>query len=489
MEHTENTASADKYSDQQNIYHRNAVKPNGNQVKLGADLQASKKLSGKKHLIENEPRAVIMLDQDGTIILIEGSLLEEFELDKYELIGNSVHLANPNKPLILKTISKAVLKEEKSSWFEANNAIYQVTIMPIWKSNREISGQIIIVTDITAIGESLKYESPQDSYYRQLFDNSKDAIAILDKNSKITDINESFHKLFGYTKKEARGKFMDELIVPHRLLEETNDIALIIEHGETAQFESIRKTKKGDEIEVSVTGSKIITSNGETGYCRIYSDISGRKKEEEQKITSQMEKEMLLKEIHHRVKNNLQMISSLLLLQSHTVKDKKTNDLLLESQNRIRSIALIHEKLYHTVDLSRIDFEKYLNSFIPQLAKSFNINSERIEITIKAENIFLNADTAIPCALIINELVSNSLRYAFPFDRKGGIEIELNYHKDNKITLTVKDDGVGINKEHEHNENRAISMELIGILLKQLEGRMDAKNDSRNEYKINFSIK
>lgn len=486
MEHSENSSSAELYVNKQNIYHRNTVKPN--QAKLSSDMPSVKKSGGKKHLIENEPKAVIMIDQDGTIILIEGLHLEEFALDKYELIGNSVHLANANKPLILKTISKAILKEEKSSWFEANNSIYQVTIMPIWKTNREISGQIVIVTDITAIGESLKYEAPQDSYYRQLFDSSKDAIAILDKNSKITDVNESFEKMFGYTKKEARGKSAEELIVPERLVEETGDIALIIEHGETAQFESIRKTKKGDEKEVSITCSKIITSNGETGYCRIYSDISGKKKEEEQRIISEMEKELLLKEIHHRVKSNLQMISSLLLLQSRAVKDKKTNEILLESQNRVKSIALIHEKLYHTADLSRIDFDKYLNSFIPQLAKSFNINSERIEITVNSENIFLNADTAIPCALIINELVSNSLKYAFPFDRKGKIDIELNYHTNNKITLIVKDDGVGINKIHGHTENTAISLQLIGILVKQLEGKMESKNDNRNEYKINFSI-
>ena len=487
MEQT-NPAETEIFFNKHNIYQKNTMKSSGNTAKLNSDLPAVKKSIGKKFLIENEPKAVIMLDQDGTIILIEGSRLEDFGLDKYELIGNSVHIANADKPLILKTISKAVLKKEKASSFDFDDSTYQVTIMPMWKNNREISGQIIIVTDITAIGENLKLGNSRDSYYRQLFDDSKDAIAILDKNERILDINESFEKMFGYQKSEITGKTIDALIVPPRLIEETADMALIIEHGETAQFESFRKTKTGDEIELLITGSKITTHSGETGYCRVYSDISVKKKEEERMKTSLLEKELLLKEIHHRVKNNLQIISSLLLMQARSLKDKEATDILLESQNRIKSIALIHEKMYQTVNLSRVDFDMYLKTLIPHLTKSFKINSERIEISVNAQNVFLSSDTAIPCALIINELVTYSLKYSFPFDRKGKIDIELKYHNNNKLTLRVKDNGVGVKQNPRLSDNKSIGLQLIGVLVKQLDGKMDISNGDGTEYKINFSI-
>ncbi len=203
---------------------------------------------------------------------------------------------------------------------------------------------------------------------------------------------------------------------------------------------------------------------------KLLSEINERIKIEEDLSVSLKEKDILLKEIHHRVKNNLQVISSLLSLQSQTVKDAQSQKIFMESQNRIHSIALIHEKLYQSKDLSHINICDYINELLRDLLYSYGTNPENIKTETYIDNLFLNIETAIPCGLIINELVSNSLKYAFPGGKKGEIRIHFNKYENSKLILIVKDNGVGLPGDINFRKGETLGLKLVSNLSKQLNG-------------------
>ncbi len=217
-------------------------------------------------------------------------------------------------------------------------------------------------------------------------------------------------------------------------------------------------------------------------------EISERKRAEEKINVSLQEKVVLLREIHHRVKNNLQVISSLLNLQSGYIEDKKSLEIFRESQTRVRSMALIHEKLYQSKDLNKIEFSEYIESLIKDLFKSYNVDSERIRLKSKLEGIYFEIDTAILCGLIINELVSNSLKHAFPLNRKGEVFIGLNKDDKNKYTLILKDDGIGFPSTVDFRKTESLGLQLVTTLTEQLGGTIELNNNGYTEFKIVFNV-
>ena len=202
--------------------------------------------------------------------------------------------------------------------------------------------------------------------------------------------------------------------------------------------------------------------------------------------TQRDEKEILLKEIHHRVKNNLQVINSLLSIQSGYTTDKRALELFDEAKNRIRSMALIHEKMYQTGDLSKIDFQDYIISLTDDLIQTYSINCD-IFLDIKIEKVKFNIDTLIPIGLLLNEIISNALKYAFNNSNKGSITIHLNFDTEaNEYTLLVGDNGSGISEELFLSEDSSLGMELIKIFVSQLDGEIKLLKQPGSFYKIKF---
>ncbi len=202
------------------------------------------------------------------------------------------------------------------------------------------------------------------------------------------------------------------------------------------------------------------------------------------------EKEVLLKEIHHRVKNNLQVISSLLYLNSKKIKDKEALDMFKDSQNRVKSIALVHERLYQSKDLGSIDFEEYVKKLIVDLFRSYGVNQNIIKINININKISVNIDNAVPCGLIINELISNSLKYAFPDFKENNreclINIEVKRNEYNDISLCVCDNGIGINSNSKEKKEFSLGLQLVETLVAQLEGTLETDSSSGTAFKIKF---
>ncbi|MEQ9234287.1 two-component regulator propeller domain-containing protein [Coleofasciculus sp. E2-BRE-01] len=215
-------------------------------------------------------------------------------------------------------------------------------------------------------------------------------------------------------------------------------------------------------------------------------DITEQKQVEAELQTSLREKIVLLKEVHHRVKNNLQIISSLLDLQSQTLTDPQVLDIFQQSANRVKSMALIHNQLYQYTSLEKIDFAEYIDTLATYLFQSYGVNRSLIKLQIDVEPISLNLDTAIPCGLLLNELLSNALKYAFPESRPGVITIKLKSECDRRLTLTVQDNGIGLPEGFEPENPKTLGFQLIQALTEQLEGELDIKPDQGTQFTIRF---
>jgi two-component sensor histidine kinase len=199
------------------------------------------------------------------------------------------------------------------------------------------------------------------------------------------------------------------------------------------------------------------------------------------------EKELLLQEIHHRVKNNLQVISSLLDLQSQYIKEKETLEVFRESQKRVKSMALVHEQLYQSKNFSQINFADYLKNLTSYLFNAYPINTDKIKLKLNIEYVNLNINTAIPCGLIICELVSNALKYAFPTSREGTIDIAFYSDSDKNFTLIIRDDGIGFNQNIDFNSVKSLGLKLVSLLANQLEATLEFNSSAGTKVCLKFS--
>ena len=226
--------------------------------------------------------------------------------------------------------------------------------------------------------------------------------------------------------------------------------------------------------------------------ARLYEDVqrelAERVRAEERIQAALREKDVLLKEIHHRVKNNLQIISSLLDLQSDYIRDPHTRAMFDDSQRRIRIMALIHEQLYQSPDLARISFREYVDSLTSQLLQSFAVTPSRITLIIDVADVPMTPDIAIPCGLIINELVSNALKHAFPDARAGEIRIELKPAGERQLVLRISDNGVGLPSAVDFRTTSSLGLQLVYMLSRQLRGTLEQEQTVGTAFTIIFPV-
>ena len=358
-----------------------------------------------------------------------------------------------------------------------------------------------------------------------------EGVIATDANSIIKFLNPVAETLTGWRKFEALGKPVEDIFV---VKSERNNGYFSLDKlaRESAKFGEVRLNssylypKRAKKIPIEISYSPIREKNGQiTGSVIVFQDISKRKKAEEKlkaahdelerrviertqelaKINKELrneikirkqteeklkaslqEKELLIKEIHHRVKNNMQVISSLLSLQEGYISDPKAIEMLQDSQNRVRTMALIHEKLYHSHDLTQIDFAEYMENFTYQLLSAFKDYAQNINIQFDMDKISLGIDTAIPCGLIVNELLTNAIKYAFPDKREGEITLSFKV-KDDVYTLSIKDNGVGLPEDIDIEEPETFGLQLLKTLVEQLEGTMKVERQGGTTVTIVFS--
>jgi PAS domain S-box-containing protein len=312
-------------------------------------------------------------------------------------------------------------------------------------------------------------------------------IKLFNKNIYIAECNRAFAKMYDESDpSKLIGKKPDELKYVNVSPEERT-IQFIINDYKLYEKEVVESDKYGNLKYFLLNGTGVIKNGKLVRIWGVQRDITEKKKAEEAIKRSLTEKDILLKEIHHRVKNNLQIVTSLLKLQSSYVDDEKVRQLFRESQNRVQSMALIHQKLYLTKDLSHIKLNDYLNNIILHLQHSYGILEDRVQIVIDDKDISISLDNAVPCGLIINELVSNSLKYAFPGNRKGSIFIDTAYDDiTGRYWLSVRDDGIGLPDELHPRHTNTFGLRLVSTLVEQMDGNLEVITGSGTEYRITF---
>jgi len=240
----------------------------------------------------------------------------------------------------------------------------------------------------------------------------------------------------------------------------------------TWQRESQNLRKDGSIFPVRLVSDLVADATGNPlAIVTVCEDITERKEAESRLKASVAEKDVLLKEIHHRVKNNLQIISSLLNLQLKKMVDATTRSELNATRDRIRSMALIHAKLYQSENLAQVDFAEYVEEFAGQLARLYDVRPEKVRLLLDVESVYLDVDVAIPCGMIINELLTNALKYAFPGERRGEVAVRLRV-EDRKLLLCVEDDGVGMPAQIDVETTGTLGLQLVRALTQQLGGEL-----------------
>jgi len=386
---------------------------------------------------------------------------------------------NPNLPfleigigiLIFLVVSRQVIsiRENKNLYWKAQEEIYL---------RKEISKSLQV----------------SESVYRTIFENTGTATVIIDSENIVLLANAEFQKLTGYSKKEIQGKkSWTDFVVPedikgmikqnqHRLSKSESDP----KNYEFKLLDRSGKVKNMFVVAVIIPGSK----NSLISLL----DVTDNKIAEAEIKKSLKDKETLLKEIHHRVKNNLTVISSLLNLQSRYIKDKDDLMMFMESQSRAKSMALIHQRLYDSSDLKSINFGDYIRTLATEMFHTYVHDPSIINLNLVVEDVMLDVNTAIPLGLILNELLTNSMKYAFPSEDlneiKGQINgnISINLFKNNgNYTMIVEDDGVGFPDDIDMENTDSLGLQLINSLTDQIDGEIVLNRTRGTSFTINFS--
>jgi PAS domain S-box-containing protein len=417
--------------------------------------------------------AIISTGEDRRITLFNGGAEKIFGYTNAEIVGRKIDLLIPSR---FSLVHDGYFENFSSSPDALRTMNERGSIFGLRKdgtefpaaasiSKFEIGGEKVLTVRLRDITEQKRAEAAilrSEARFAGIVRISEDAIISVDDDRNITLFNEGAQAIFGYASDEVMGKRI-EMLIPGRL---APDVLIAI--NERGAISGLRKNGKEFPAEASVSRFEVA---GERVLTIRLRDITERRKAEARISNSLAEKEILLKEIHHRVKNNLQVISSLLSLQSGDPRVESVKELFIESQNRVTSMALIHEKLYQSADFANIDFADYIESLAGNLFRSYGVNPEQITLTIEVD-VELDIDRAIPCGLILNELLSNSLKYAFPNHRKGAVLLRFHQHE-GRFVLLFADDGVGLRPGFDFRQTESLGFQLVTTLTSQIGGEIE----------------
>lgn len=417
--------------------------------------------------------------------------------EKFALgLGADRFIIKPEDPEVLIKIMEDIIQESEEKRLKARKELdmddetylrthnerlinkLERRILQLQEANQALENEIRERKKLT------KKLEKSEKNYRELVESINDVIFILDKNGTLTYISPVMEQVSGYKQDEVLGQNFTQFVHPDDINELNSSMQRTLAWDlEPSEFRIF--SKDGDILFVRTSSRPYIENDEIMGLRGVMVDITQRKCAEEEIKKSLKEKEVLLREIHHRVKNNLQIISSLLHLQELTEDEEEVIDVLKESEGRVKSMAMVHEKVYESPSFTHLNLKNYIEKLVSGILYTYGTSKEVIKTNLDIEDININIDTAIPLGLVINELVTNSVKYAFPKSKKGTITIKIKSLPDHMEVL-VADDGVGLPEEIDPENTETIGLQLVNILVKQIEGGITLDRAHGTEFRITF---
>jgi PAS domain S-box-containing protein len=449
-------------------------------------------------LLNARTDSAMLLDVGGTILAANETVARRLGIPPGALQGRCIYdffdaeLAGARREKIAEAIrtAEAVRFEDERSgvWYDNN-------IFPVFNESGVVERVAVFASDMTERKRAEEAVRASERKYRTLVTGMREGIMAVDAVDVIQFVNPRMCEMLGYEDIELIGRPVAAFLSDENsqmLLEEKRKLRAI---GVSDTYELAMRRKDCRVIQVLITGNPVVDDGGRiTGSMAVLTDITERKRANDQLRAAFQEKVVLLKEIHHRVKNNLQVISSLLNLQSGHIADPAVRELFKESQNRIRSMALVHEKLYRSSDLFRIDCSEYMHSLAGNLFRSYGGDARGITMRVETNGVSIGIDEAIPCGLIVNELLSNALKYAFPEENAprpfppDGPEITLALTDigAGKLRLSVRDNGIGFPHSFDFHGTSSLGMQLVNVLAEQLGGSVELEPGPGTTFALTF---
>lgn len=445
-----------------------------------------------KSMIETIPNAIVAVNSQGRIVAVNAHSETLFGYARGELLGQDVEALIPahlrDKHL---TLRNNFLDKPTNRLMGTGRNLYGLRkdgskfSVEIGLSSMETKIGAVVLATIVDISSHKRMEEK----FRLVAESAPNAMVMVNGDGNIEMINTQAETVFGYTRVELLGRPV-ELLIPTRFHDyhpahRKHFFESPVSRPMGIGRDLYARRKDGSEFAVEIGLNPIETDEGVMVLSAIV-DISDRKAKEASIEAALKEKDLLLSEIHHRVKNNLQIIKSLIDLQSTKITDPVVLEMITETQNRIESMALIHQTMYQSHDFAGVDLATFLENLAPVLLQSYSVNTARITLDIDTCHVLLPINVAIPCGLIVNELITNALKHAFPENKRGVIRISLALDRANFVRLTVTDDGVGIDPSIDLKNSTSLGLKLVTLLADQLGGLLAISRKNPTEFVVRF---
>ena len=452
-------------------------------------LERSKRsMQSYRDLFDSISDAIYLVNEQGEILGANKGLKGTFGYEPEEVIGKSYKiLSAPGKFDEDRIYNIWNDKDKGSGKFEGWGKKKNGEVFPsemLVNTGTYFAEKVLIIIERDISDRKLAEEELQkrERLFSELFNTSPLGIVLLNEHNEIAMMNKGFEEIFGYSMMEVEGLELDRIIIPEGYMA---DAIYLTETETVTEVVTQRLSKTGEPIDVIIYAIPIRVEGRMIAKYGIYVDITDRKRAEQQLISSLKEKEVLLAEIHHRVKNNLAVITGLLELQSYNTENQNARNILKESQMRINSIALVHEKLYQNENLSEIQIHVYIRELVQFIEQTMSVETVPVNISYDLDEVSLVITQAIPCGLLLNEVLTNSFKYAFVGRDQGSIKIEFKQKKD-ELIFRICDNGVGFSDMETSKKNSSLGMKLIRTLAKQINAKTNVSNNNGAMFEFRF---
>lgn len=442
--------------------------------------------------VEASPNGMLVIDDKGRILLINSSIELLFGYTKNELLNQPIEKLVPERfahhhPRLRNSYLEEPITRSMGHGRDLYGKRKNGTEIPveIGLNPIELDGQTLIlasIVDITARKRS-------SEMIRLAVEAAPNGMVMTNASGDITLVNSQIENLFGYSREELIGMSID-VLVPNRFRDNHPRVRASYFHHPISRSmgkgrDLFALHKDGREFPVEIGLNPLHTDLGTMILASVV-DITERKRNEESLRSALKEKEILLSEIHHRVKNNLQIIDSLIGMQADKVNNIQALNAFQESQNRVRSIAMIHQILYESQDFSKVEIKSVIQSLVDNLTQSYGVDSVQVSKNINVSSVHLPIDKSIPLGLIVNELVSNTLKHGFPDGRTGVLNLSIRQNESEEILFTIEDSGVGIDDDLDLDSSATLGLSLVQTLVDQLGGSLTIQRKNPTRFSILF---